>query len=63
MSTILAGQDGILCHVDYVFIFGKDHGEHDTSFHAALAKTESTGHRVFITDCGIKANLKMAVVK
>lgn len=43
MSAILAGQEGALCHMDDVFIFGKDKEEHDTRLHAALTKIKSAG--------------------
>ena len=39
MSAILAGHDGVLCHMDDVFIFGRDH-EHDARLHAALHTTQ-----------------------
>ena len=43
MSAILAGNDGVLCHMDDVFIFGRDHDEHDTRLHAALHTLQEAG--------------------
>ena len=36
MSAILKGYDGVLYHMDNVFIFGRDHNEHETRLRAAL---------------------------
>ena len=43
MSAILAGNDGMLCHMDDVFIFGQDHDEHDTRLSAALHTIQEAG--------------------
>ena len=43
MSAIFFGQDSALCHMDDVFIFGKDQEEHNTHLHAALTKIRSAG--------------------
>ena len=43
METILAGQEGVLCHIDDVPIFGHTQQEHDTRLHAALQKIQSAG--------------------
>ena len=43
MSAILAGHDGVLCHMDDVFIFGRDHGEHDTRLHTTIHKIQEAG--------------------
>ena len=43
MMEILAGQEGVLCHIDDVIIFGKDKQEHDNRLHAALRKIQATG--------------------
>ena len=43
METILAGQEGVLCHMDDVLIFGQTQQEHDTRLHAVLQKIQSTG--------------------
>ena len=40
METILAGQEGVLCHIDDVLIFGHTQQEHDTRLHAALQKIQ-----------------------
>ena len=34
METILSDQEGALCHMDDVLIFGKDQEEHDTRLHS-----------------------------
>lgn len=36
MESILAGHDGVLCHMDDVLIFGRDQQEHDSRLHAVL---------------------------
>ena len=35
---ILSGQEGVLCHMNDVLIFGKDHEEHDDRLLSALQK-------------------------
>ena len=43
MSAILAGHDWVLCHMDDVFNFGRDHGEHDTHLHTTLHTIQEAG--------------------
>uniref|UniRef100_A0A1X7TIF7 Reverse transcriptase domain-containing protein n=1 Tax=Amphimedon queenslandica TaxID=400682 RepID=A0A1X7TIF7_AMPQE len=43
MMKILAGQEGVLCHIDDVIIFGKNKKEHDDRLHAALKKIQAAG--------------------
>ena len=43
MSQILAGQDGALCHMDDVLIFGHTQQEHDRRLHSALSKIQKAG--------------------
>jgi len=43
MEAILAGQEGVLCHMDDVLIFGRTQQEHDTRLHAALQKIQAAG--------------------
>ena len=43
MSQILAGQDGALCHMDDVLIFGHTQQEHDSHLKAALTKIQAAG--------------------
>ena len=43
MNEILAGQEGVLCHMDDVLIFGQDQQEHDSRLHAALQKIQEAG--------------------
>ena len=43
MSQILAGQDGALCHMDDVLIFGNTQQEHDRQLHSALSKIQKAG--------------------
>ena len=42
-SAILAGNNGVLCHMDDVFIFGRDHDEHETRLRAALHTIQEAG--------------------
>jgi len=43
MSAIIAGNDKALCHMDDVFIFGRQHDEHDTGVYAALHMIQEAG--------------------
>ena len=43
MSAILAGHKGVLCHMDDIFIFGRDQGEHDPRLAAALRSIQAAG--------------------
>ena len=43
MGAILAGHDRVLCQMDDVFIFGRDHDEHDTHLYTALHTIEEAG--------------------
>ena len=43
METILSGQEGVLCHMDDVLIFGKTQKEHDTRLHSALQRIQKAG--------------------
>ena len=43
MMEILAGQEGVLCHIDDVIIFGRNKKEHDDRLHAALKKIQAAG--------------------
>ena len=43
MEAILEGQEGVLCHMDDVLIFGRTQQEHDTKLHTALEKIQSAG--------------------
>jgi len=43
MSTILEGLEVVLCLMDNVLIFGKDHKEHDSRLIAALEKIQVAG--------------------
>ena len=43
MNEILTGQEGALCHMDDILIFGQDQKEHDARLHATLRKIQETG--------------------
>ena len=43
MSAILDGHQGVLCHMDDIFIFGRDQGEHDARLNAALSSIQEAG--------------------
>ena len=36
MSTTLAGLKGVLCLMDDILVFGKDHAEHDKRLHNVM---------------------------
>ena len=43
MSAILVEHRGVLCHMDDIFIFGCDQGEHDARLAAALRSIQAAG--------------------
>jgi hypothetical protein len=43
MSQILSGQEGTLCHIDDVLIYGSTQQEQDERLHSALAQIQSAG--------------------
>ena len=43
MSEILEGQEGSLCHMDDVLIFGQNQEEHDSRLHSALQRVQAAG--------------------
>ena len=43
MSDILAGEEGVLCHMDDVLIFGQTKQQHDTRLHRVLQKIKKAG--------------------
>ena len=43
MESILAGQEGVLCHMDDVLVFGRTQQEHDARLYATLQKIQSAG--------------------
>ena len=51
MEAILAGQEGVLCHLDNVLIFCRTQQEHDTRLHAALQKIQAAGATLNLEKC------------
>ena len=51
METILSGQEGILCHMDDVLIFGKTQEEHDARLHSALQTIQKAGVTLNLEKC------------
>ena len=45
-NQILEGQEGVLCHMDDILIFGGDQEEHDKRLHAVLQKITAAGATV-----------------
>ena len=43
METILAGQEGVLCHMDDVLVFGRTQEEHDTRLKDVLQRIQRAG--------------------
>ena len=43
MNEILAGQVGVLCHMDDVLIFGRDQSEYDSRLHSVLQQVQAAG--------------------
>ena len=43
MKDILAGEDGVLCYMDDILIFGKNREEHNTRLHSNLKKIKTEG--------------------
>lgn len=51
MSEILAGCEGVLCHIDDIIIFGKDEQEHDQRLDVALRRIQGAGVTLNIEKC------------
>lgn len=43
MESILAGTEGVLCHMDDVLIFGRTQQEHDARLHTVLWRIQAAG--------------------
>ena len=56
MEAILTGQEGLLCHMDDVLIFGRTQQEHDARLHAALQKVQSAGVTLNKDKCEFSRN-------
>ena len=56
MSEILADQEGVLCHIDDVIIFGRNQEEHDQRLHSALKKIEESGVTLNVVKCEFNKN-------
>ena len=56
MSEILADQEGVLCHIDDVIIFGCNQGEHHERLHSALKKIEEYGVTLNVAKCEFNKN-------
>ena len=56
MEAILTGQEGLLCHMDDVLIFGRTQQEHDARLHAALQKVPSAGVTLNKDKCEFSRN-------
>ena len=54
MSEILQGQEGVLCHMDDVLIFGQNQQEHDSRLHSALQCIQAAGLTLNSDKCEFK---------
>ena len=43
MSSILAGQEGVLCHIDDIIVFGRNQEEHDIRLQSVLKTIKKAG--------------------
>ena len=43
MSSILAGQEGVLCHIDDIIVFGRNQDEHDSRLQSVLKTIKKAG--------------------
>ena len=51
METILSGQEGVLCHMDDVLIFGKTQKKYETRLHSALQRIQKAGVTLIREKC------------
>ena len=51
MSQILAGLDGVLCHIDDVLVFGSTRVEHDARLEVALSHLSAVGVTLNVEKC------------
>ena len=56
ISKILEGQEGILCHMDDVLVFGKDEEEHDQRLESVLGRIRDSGLTLNREKCQFKVN-------
>ena len=56
MEAILAGQEGILCHMDDVLISGRTQEEHDARLHSALQRIQKAGVTLNKDKCEFSRN-------
>ena len=56
MEAILAGQEGILCHMDDVLISGRTQEEHDAHLHSTLQRIQKVGVTLNKDKCEFNRN-------
>ena len=56
MEAILAGQEGILCHMDDVLISGRTQEEHDARLHSTLQRIQKAGVTLNKDKCEFNRN-------
>ena len=56
MSELLTGLQGVLCHMDDVLFFGKDHAEHNQRLEAVLRRVEEAGATLNPSKCEFNKN-------
>ena len=54
MSSILDGEEGVLCHMDDILIFKQMQEEHDVRLHRVLKKIQSAGITLNKNKCEFK---------
>ena len=53
MSAILTGLNGVVCQMDDVLVFGRDHQEHDAQLIEVLTRIEAAGATLNPDKCEI----------
>ena len=43
MNNVLSDLPGVLCHLDYVLVYGKDSAEHESRLQVALQRIQAVG--------------------
>lgn len=48
---VIEGLSGVVCHVDYLLIWGESQAQHDERLHTVLARIEKAGITLNLEKC------------
>ncbi|KAL4008446.1 hypothetical protein ACER0C_002298 [Sarotherodon galilaeus] len=51
MAEVIEGLEGVVCHIDDVLVWGRNHQEHDSRLHATLQRLEKAGITLNVEKC------------